>query len=346
VNRRKEALPLMRRIATVLALAASIVLPTACNSAPATPADSDNSAPTKVTLTLNWVPYGEHAPFYYGLKKGFYKAEGIDLTIKPGNGSGATIQQVGQKNTDFGWADTAPLLKSITSGIKVKSVGVFLQKGPASIESLADKNISKPADLKGKSVGGTPGDALYATFPAWLKANGLAPTDVKLVNVDAAGKIAALADGKVDAIMGFFNDQAATIEGKTGKKVNYLLYADSGLNMLGTGIVVHEDMLTKNPDLVRKFVRATQKSWTEAANDIPGAVNAMAELAENEPAVPVLTKQLTLTIPLLQLDKAGSPGVDAEADWTNTIELMAKYADLKNPGAASKYWDNSFASKA
>jgi NitT/TauT family transport system substrate-binding protein len=334
----------MKRIATVLALAALSVLPAACGTEPAK-SPSASGELKKVTLTLNWVFYGEHAPFYYGLKKGYYKDEGIDLTIKPGSGSGATIQQVNQQNTTFGWADTPPLLKSITSGMKVKSVGVFLQKGPASIESLADKNINSPADLKGKSIGGTPGDALYSTFPAWLKANGMAPTDVRVVNVDAAGKIAALADGKVDAIMGFFHDQGPTIEGKTGKKVNYILYADSGLNMLGTGIVVHDDTLKKDADLVRRFVRATQKSWAEAAKDIPGAVTAMADSVENEPAPAVLTKQLTLAIPLLQLEKAGAPGVNSEADWSGTVDLMAKYADLKSPGPASKYWDSSFANK-
>jgi NitT/TauT family transport system substrate-binding protein len=336
----------MKRFATVVALAVLPLLPAACGSGGSATPTASNAAPTKVTLTLNWIAYGEHAPFYYGLKKGFYRAEGIDLQIKPGNGSGNTIQQVNQQNTTFGWADTPVLLKSVSSGMKVKSVGVFLQKGPSSIESLADKNITKPQDLKGKSIGGTPGDALYAVFPAWLKANGMAPSDVKVVNVDAAGKIAALADGKVDAIMGFFHDQGPTVEGKTGKKVNYLLYADSGLNLLGTGIVVHEDTLTKDPDLVRRFVRATQKSWAEAVKDIPGAVDAMAELAENEPAKEVLTKQFNLLVPLLQLDQAGAPGVNTDAEWSSTVDLMAKYADLKNPGAASKYWDNSYAAKA
>src|SRR6266508_1945111 len=103
----------MKRIATVLALVAATVLPAACGGGAAKPA-TQNGGPTKVTLTLNWIPYGEHAPFYYGLKKGYYKAEGIDLQIKPGNGSGATIQQVNQQNTMFGCADTPALLKSIT----------------------------------------------------------------------------------------------------------------------------------------------------------------------------------------------------------------------------------------
>jgi NitT/TauT family transport system substrate-binding protein len=296
----------------------------------------------KVTLTLNWVPYGEHAPFYYGFDKGFYRAEGIDLTIKAGGGSGKTIQAVAQQQTDFGWADTPPLLKAITTGMKVKSVGVFLQKGPSSVEFLADKNITKITDLKGKTVGGTPGDAMYATFPALLKANGVDPAEVKVVNVDAAGKIAALAEGKVDAIQGFFHDQAPTIEAKTGKKVNHLLFADFGLNLLGTGLVVHDDTLAKDPELVKAFVRATQKSWAEAAKDIPGAAAAMEKLAENEPAKDVLIKQLTLCLPLVDTT---APGVNAETTWTETIDLMTKHAELKDAGAPSKYWSGTYATK-
>src|SRR5439155_2604845 len=162
-----------------------------------------------------------------------------------------------------------------------------------------------------------------------------------VVNVDAAGKIAALAEGKVDAIMGFFHDQGPTIEAKTGKKVNYLLYADSGLNMLGTGIVVNEQTRGGDKELTAKFVRATQKSWAEAAKDIPGAADAMVELAENEPPKDVLVKQLTQAIGLLELDAGGAPGVNTEAKWKQTIDLMAQYGDLKNPGSPSTYWDGS-----
>jgi NitT/TauT family transport system substrate-binding protein len=330
-----------------VALAAATLLLGACapggNSEDGEDAGNQPANAEKVTLTLNWVPYGEHAPFYYGVAEGFYADEGIDLEIEPGNGSGATIQAVAQGQTTFGWADTPPLLKAISTGMPVKSVGVFLQKGPASLEFLSDQKITKPQDLKGKTVGGTPGDAMYATFPAWLRANGMQPGDVKVVNMDPANKIAQLAEGQVDAIMGFFHDQGPTIEARTGKQVDYLLFADSGLNMLGTGIVANEETLSGKADLVGRFVRATQKSWAEAVEDIPGAAQAMAEAAENEPSVEVLTQQLELAEPLLELDTAGQPGVNTEEQWTGTIDLMEQYAELKDAGDPSTYWDGSHA---
>jgi NitT/TauT family transport system substrate-binding protein len=306
--------------------------------------DNKTSGPKEtVTFTLNWVPYGEHAPFYYGIQKGFYAAEGIDLQIEPGSGSGTTIKSVAQGQTMFGWADTPPLLNGIASGMAVKSVGVYLQKGPASIEFLSDKNIKSVKDLKGKTVGGTPGDAMYATFPALLAANDMQPSDVTVVNMDAANKIAQLAAGQVDAIMGFFHDQGPTIEARTGKKVNHLLFADSGLNMLGTGIVVSDETMSGKKELVGKFVRATQKSWAEAAKNPEDAAKAMADMAENEPPMEVLVKQLKLATPLLQLDSAGEPGVNTDDQWADTIDIMATNAGLKEPKAPADYWDGSFA---
>lgn len=301
----------------------------------------------KVTLMLNWIPYGEHAPFYYGLEKGFYRAEGIELTIQPGGGSVKTIQAVASKQVDFGWADTPALIKAVEAGFPVKSVGVFLQKGPTAIQFFADRSIESPADLKGKSIAVTPGDAPSQTLPAFLAANGLTSTDVRLVNVDPAGKIAALIEGKADAIIGFFHDQAPTIEYQANRPVSVLLYADYGVNLLSNGVVVHTDLLKQDPGLVRGFLRATIKSWQEAVRDVEGAVAAMTKRAEKAPPAAVLRKQFEKTITLLntQATAGKPPGINAESDWEATIELLHKYADLRNPGKPSDYWDGTLAAQ-
>ncbi|AEG45251.1 ABC transporter substrate-binding protein [Isoptericola variabilis] len=297
---------------------------------------------TAVTITLNWVPYGEHAPFYYGVEQGIFEEEGIDLTIQPGNGSGNTVQQVAQRNTDFGWADTPPLVNAISSGMPVKSVGVFLQTGPSSVEFFADQGITEPADLVGKTVGGTPGDAMYGTFPAWLELNGVDPADVTVVNVDAAGKIAALIEGKVDAIQGFHHDQAPTIEEQTGKEVEALPFADFGMNLLGTGLVAHDATIAENPELVEAMVRATSRSFLAAAEDPEGAVAAMAAGAEQAPVENVLSAQLETTLGLLNLDGAPAPGANTDQQWTDTLTFLSENTDFEGETTAAEYWDGSF----
>jgi NitT/TauT family transport system substrate-binding protein len=297
---------------------------------------------TEVTVTLNWVPYGEHAPFYLGVEQGIFEEEGIDLTIQPGNGSGNTVQQVAQRNTDFGWADTPPLANGISSGMPVRSVGVFLQTGPSSVEFFDDQGITEPADLVGKTVGGTPGDAMYGTFPAWLEINGVDPADVTVVNVDAAGKVAALIEGKVDAIQGFYHDQAPTIENQTGREVSALPFSDFGMNLLGTGLVVNEATIESDPELVQAMLRATSQSFLAASEDPEAAVAAMAAGAEQAPDESVLAAQLEATIGLLNLEDAPAPGVNTEQQWTDTLTFLSENTEFEGTDAPADYWDQTF----
>ena len=81
------------------------------------------------------------------------------------------MQAVAAGKVDFGYADTPVLPQTISGRRGVKSIGVFLQTTPASVQFFADKNIKSVADMKGKSVAGSPGDAAYETFAAVLEAN-------------------------------------------------------------------------------------------------------------------------------------------------------------------------------
>ena len=323
----------------ILAVAAIAFVVAGCGSDGGGAASGDGG---NVTLTLSWIPYGEHAPFYYGQQQGFYEDEGITLKIRPGNGSSRTVEQVAAGQTTVGWADTPAMLLGASNGMPIKSIGAFMQKGPSSIEYFAEQGIQSPEDLKGKTVAGTPGDAMYASFPGWLEANGLSQDDVKVVNVDPAGKLAALIEGKADAIMGFFHDQGPTIENQSGEQVDALMYSDWGMNLLGTGLVVNESTIDSNPDMLKGFVRATAKSWQAASENPEAAAEAMASMAEQEPPKEVLVKQLELTLPMVVGDGM-KPGVNDEAAWQETIKLMTDHVELDGPADPAEYWDASFA---
>jgi NitT/TauT family transport system substrate-binding protein len=301
----------------------------------------------KVTLMLNWYPYGEHAGFYYGLERGYFKDAGIDLTVQPGGGSTQTVQAVAAGKVDFGYADTPALLRTIAAGADVKSIGVFLQTTPAAVQFFADKNIKTVADLKGKSVAGSPGDAAYETLAAVLEANHVPNDAVQRLNVDPAGKLTAVISGRADSLAGFYNDQSPTIEARTGKKMEQLRYAEHGVNFFSTGLLASDDTIKKDPQLVRDFMHAAQRSWEDAATHKADAVAAEAKLAEQAPPAAVLAKQWDLTLALLHTPrtKADKPGYDDATDWQMTIDVVAKYLQLKNPAKPDAYWDASFAQK-
>ncbi|TDD54957.1 sulfonate ABC transporter substrate-binding protein [Nonomuraea terrae] len=301
----------------------------------------------RVTLTLNWYPYGEHAPFYYGKEQGIYEKHGIDLQIQAGQGSQKTVQATGAGQTDFGWADTPALLAGVGQGIPVKSLGVFLQITPASVQFFTEKNIKTPADLKGKLIAGTAGDALSKTFPAFLQKNGMKETDVRVQNTDPAGKIAAVMSGQVDALLGYASDQGPTMQDKAGKPVSYLRFSELGLNFYSNGLIAGERVLQSDPDLAKRMVTATSEAWAAAERSPQQAVDSMQGASEQLPPAKVLTDQFNTTLTLLRTDatQGKAPGVNTEADWQETIDVFAQAGVIPDPKPPADYWDAGAAMK-
>jgi NitT/TauT family transport system substrate-binding protein len=102
----------------------------------------------KATLRLNYVPNAEHAPYYLGLKKGFYKEQGVDLQILPGTGSNDTVRLVGAGNDMFGVAVADAVVTGRGRGAPVVSLGVLLQQSPNVMVSLKKNGITKPTTAR------------------------------------------------------------------------------------------------------------------------------------------------------------------------------------------------------
>jgi NitT/TauT family transport system substrate-binding protein len=300
-----------------------------------------------VTLMLNWYPYGEHAPFYYGVEQGIFKKHGIDLVIKAGQGSTKTVQATGQGQVDFGWADTPAVLANIDKGVKVKSLGVYLQTTPSAVQVFSDSGIKTPSDLKGKTIAVSAGDAPTVTFPAFLKAAGLAPEDVKQQNLDAAGKIAAVLSHKVDGLIGFAHDQGPTIANKSGKEMTFLRYADAGVNFYSNGLISSESYLSKNKDLATQMMAAVSESFEAAVKNPEAAAKAMEGKDPQIPPASVVLAQWTETIKLLHTSatSAKKPGVNDPADWDATIKTLNGAGLLGAAGDAAKYYDSQYQPK-
>ncbi|QQZ57596.1 ABC transporter substrate-binding protein [Streptomyces microflavus] len=325
-----------------------VLVVTACggNDASTTTSDSGKKL-DRVTLTLNWYPYGEHAPFYYGKQQKIFEKHGIDLDVRAGQGSQKTVQATAAGQTDFGWADTPALLAGVDQGVKVKSLGVFLQTTPASVQSFDAKGIAAPADLKGRTIAGTAGDALSKTFPIFLKKNGIGESDVKVQNTDPAGKIAAVISGKTDGLLGYASDQGPTMQDKARKPVSYLRFSEHGLNFYSNGLLAGQKILAAKPELARRMVQAVSEAWAAAAKEPGPAVAAMEGASEQLPPKAVLSEQFATTLTLLhtEVTEGKAPGVNTEADWQQTIDVFAEAGMVASPKDVADYWDAKTALK-
>jgi len=241
----------------------------------AAPVQAQTKPMEKVTLMLNWYLYSEHAPFFLGKERGFFAEEGIDLDIQEGRGSGVTAQAVAAKSATFGYIDIGTMIKAAAKGAPLKSTGVLFQLSPMAAMGFAEKNIKTPQDLIGKIVATTPGDAVSQMWPLFLKVNNIAPDQVKIVSGDGQTKLNAVMSGQADVLLGSVMDQSVKLQDATGKPVAAIRFADSGISQINSGIVANKNLLTENPELVKRFMRASTKAAEAAEKSPEAAVDAM-----------------------------------------------------------------------
>jgi NitT/TauT family transport system substrate-binding protein len=294
-----------------------------------------------VSLRLNWYLGGLHVPFYYGKELGFFKQEGIDLTINEGRGSANTVQVVAAGSDTFGMADSSSLITTASKGADVKSVMSLLNSTGFSVVSLASAGIKTPKDLEGKSLAVSPGDPLGQLFRALAAHNKLDMNTIKFVQVDPAAKVVAVLEKRVDALLGGADDQFFLIKYK-GAEPAALRYADHGANIVGMTIVTTGDLIKTKPDLVRRFVRASVRSWEAAKKDPGPAVDAAMK------AKPDLNRQSTLDQMMVDFELLDSPnskgkiGLGSKADWEQTLGLLKQYRELDTKEPWTTFHTNEF----
>ncbi|HSV17369.1 MAG TPA: ABC transporter substrate-binding protein [Casimicrobiaceae bacterium] len=315
-------------------IALALVALAALAAAPVRAADA-------VSLRLNWYLGGLHVPFYYGKEKGIYAAEGIDLTINEGRGSANTVQVVAAGSDTFGLADSSSVIATAAKGADIKSVMSLLNSTGFAVVSLAETGIRTPKDLEGKRLAVSPGDPLGQLFQALAAANKLDMSKISLVQVDPAAKVVAVLEKRADALLGGADDQYFLIK-QRGLQPAALRYADNGANIVGMTIVTRTELIKTKPDLVRRFVRATARSWEEAKKNPGAAVDAALKVK------PDLNRQSTLDQLLVDIDLLDSPnskgriGWGAQADWDQTIDLLKKYRDLSTNQPWTAFHTNEF----
>src|SRR5256885_7119768 len=270
-----------------------------------------------VSLRLNWYFGGLHVPFYYGKERGFYKEEGIDLTINEGRGSANTVQVVAAGSDTFGLADSSSVVATAAKGAEIKSVMSLLNSTGFSVVSLASAGIKTPKDLEGKKLAVSPGDPLGQLFRALAASNNLDMSKITFVQVDPAAKVVSVLEKRVDGLLGGADDQFFLIKYKA-EQPTALRYADHGANIFGMTILTQDATIKNKADLVRRFVKATARSWEETKKNPEAAVDATMKVKPDLNRNSQLD-QLKVDIELMDSPNSkGRTGLGDQKDWDQT----------------------------
>jgi NitT/TauT family transport system substrate-binding protein len=304
------------------------------------------AAAQKVDFILNWVPGGDHAPYYYAKKLGWYEKEGIDLNLEPGKGSMLAVQRVGAAQNPIGLADMGNVL--IGRGKGADSVGVFnvYANSPQGLYWLKSSGIKGIKDFPGKKIGNPAADGARPMWPALAKANGIDPKSITWVNVDANAKLAALKARSIDITTSFYNIHHI-FQRELGADMGFVAWRDIGLNPYGNSVIVNADYLRKNKATVAKFVRVTQRAFAECVKqpkpcvqalvDANGALKFDNELTNWELVEVLMSDKISQTVALGWHDDGRM-----KADYA----LVRDYVGIDKPFDVKTVYTNEFLDKS
>ena len=314
---------------------------------------SAESAPLKpVTLVLEWTGFQpQHFGFWIAKERGWYAAEGLDVAIKSSAGSAQAMQLVTGGQAEFGNVAASSLgLAAGKSDVPLRMVALFGQKDSLSMAYFESSGIKTPKDLKGRKLGMVPGSLAHLLWPAFAKVNGIDPTTVQVVNWDFRSYYGIFGAKQVDVSGNFtLGSTGEWLFKKKGEIVHQFVFSDY-LPLLGSGIVVRDDLIKSNPDLIRHFVKATQRAWDylekEPKKAVPEAAATVHKQFDETPPANIIAEYAYEMIPdrMMSPTTAGKPvGWSSEEDWSKMIDLLKTYdKDMKRKPKPADLMTNAF----
>ncbi|KAA1176992.1 ABC transporter substrate-binding protein [Rhizobium tropici] len=313
------------------ALFAALMLAPVVVSAPALAAD-------KISLRLPWLLNVQSAGYVMAREKGFYADAGLDVDIMPGGPNLNSTALVASGANTFGTNDVGQILLGDANGMDLVMVAACFQRHPAGVVSLEKSDIKKPADLVGKTLAYNEGGP-WALTKAMLAKAGVPLEKIKLV-VSPSDQL--LVNGSVDAKTGFVINEAVALD-LQGHKTSTLLPSDFGVSTYAEVIFAARRTVDGNPDLVKRFVAATQKGYDYAYAHKDEAVKIIVGL--NNQLDPVQqAKQMELQESFVYTDFSRARGACAfdGAVIGETEKTLREFGDLKSAVDVSKTYSTEF----
>jgi len=309
---------------------------------------SPADAQTKVRFTLDWRFEGPAAPFLVPIDKGYYKTEGLDVTIDTAGGSLEPLNRVAAGTYDMGFGDINSLIKfrDANPNVPIKAIFMVYNKPAFSIVGRKSRGVMKPKDLEGKKLGAPAPDGAFAQWRILTQANGIDASKVQIENVGFPVREPMLAAGQVDAITGFSFSSFINLKdrGVPADDIVVMLMADHGVNLYGNTIIVNPKFAADNPETVRKFLRAFLRGVKDTVRDPATAVDSV--IKRNDVAKkPVELERLRMAI----RDNIVTPEVRANGfgavdmgKLEKSIDQIALTYTFKNRPKAADIFDASF----
>jgi NitT/TauT family transport system substrate-binding protein len=305
-------------------------------------------AQTRLKMVLNWKYQGPQGWFFLAEDRGYFKAEGVEIGMDQGNGSGAGVPLVANGTYDVAFGDINALIELAGRRPADAPVAVYMMynRPPFTVAVKADSAIRMPKDFEGRTLGGAANDGALKLFPAFCKITKIDCAKVQITNMQPNLREQMLMQGQIDGAFGYINTVrfSAKLIGVDDSKLRYINYGDYGMDLYSNAIVVSKKLAKENPEAVKGLIRAINHGLKDALKDPDAAV---AAVAKREPLIRIAVERerldATIKDEMNHPDTArlGVGNVDMER-LKKTIDILVEASGLPRTPAVSEIFTPVF----
>jgi NitT/TauT family transport system substrate-binding protein len=320
VNLKGDNLQIFAKITMCLVL--TVLFITACG-----PQAVEQPPLDKVTVQLKWVHQAQFAGFYVAREQGFYAEENLDVTFVPGGVGIDIFQGLINGEVDFSVVGADSLMVKRSEGVPLIAIATTYRINPFVLVAFADSGIRSPRDFIGRTVSLASGSA-DTQFRAMIKNLDL---DIEQINVvPYTYDDTPFLDDEIDVVNSFVAGSLIPLEATIGDRVINLIWpGDYGVHFYSDTIITRDNLVTEQPDLVLRFLRATLKGHRFAVENPVAAVDASMVYADN-PDVTVQESMLKASIPLIHTGKDQIGWMRADV-WEEMYQMLLDQGILNQP---------------
>jgi ABC-type nitrate/sulfonate/bicarbonate transport system substrate-binding protein len=324
----------MKRLSVILTLIITLFTLTSCSS-------SEEKELTPVTFMLDWVPNTNHTGIFVAEAKGYFKEEGLDVSIiQPGEVYPEAAVVGGA--ADFGISFQEQVTLARADGIPLVSIAAVLQHNTSGFASLAEINVTDPADFEGLRYGSFGSPFEVPTLKVLMECAGGDFDKLEIVNTGYADPLALMSERKTDLGWIFYGWQAFQAE-QQDIEINVVMMKDwfDCIPDYYTPIVItSEDTISSRPEIVRAVVGALSRGYEFAVKNPDDAADILIA------AVPELDPELVKASQnwISQYYQADTPrwGEQKESVWQGYSDWMVENSILQKSISGRDAFTNEF----